>query len=209
MYDFHVLETGEIVILAADAAGKGLSAALAAQSLAGAVPLALKQSGKNLVEFVTILNQSVFRWASRVDRFVCLIAVALDPSAHRLRIVNAGHDGGIIRRHEGNLENLWPDQQLSLPLGVSSEFQCAEVTTELGRGDVVLIYTDGITGACNGQGEAYSAGRLRDVLERTETEPSKLGEAILTDAKQFNGGAPFQDDVVMVCLGRTWEPGHC
>src|ERR1700687_1593648 len=73
IYDFQVLKTGEILVLAGDVAGKGLAAALSMVSLAAIIPIVLEQTGNNLTEFVSALNKSVHRWLSRVDRFVTLI----------------------------------------------------------------------------------------------------------------------------------------
>jgi phosphoserine phosphatase RsbU/P len=204
-YDFRKLQTGEIVVLVADAAGKGVAAALTIASLSSIVPFALEQTGTNLSEFVAALNRGLFGWASRVNRFVTLIAVALDPVSHLLRGVNAGHGGGVIRRNDGTLANLCPIERLGMPIGVVSDPLYIEMSFELGPGELVIIYSDGITNAANTSGETYGTGRLNALLASSEPRPAEFGENLLKDVKAFTGGVPIKDDIVVVCFGRDGE----
>jgi sigma-B regulation protein RsbU (phosphoserine phosphatase) len=202
MYDFYTLETGQVLLLAADVAGKWFGAAMGMASLAGMIPLVLEQTGADLTGFVSALNKRVFRWASRVNRFVALIAVVLDPAAHRLRVVNAAFPTGIIRRHDATLENLCADQEAGVPLGVLGESHYREVAFALGPGDAVVIASDGIINATNATGEVYGSSRFNEVLARTEPVAEKLGKAILGSVKSFTGALRVDDDVVMVCFSR-------
>lgn len=199
MYGFHTLPTGEILLLVADVAGKGLVAALGMASLVAMVPLALEQAGADLPRFLDVLNRT---W--RCDgRFVALVAVALDPVAHRLRVANAFHPTGLICRYDGTLENLCPREEAGTPLGVFEGFTYTSQVFEMLSGDAIVIASDGVTNAVNATAEEYGTSRLTQVLGRTEPQAKSLGEAVLVDVNAFTGELGFQDDVVIVCCSRT------
>jgi len=206
IYDFHTLPSGEIIMLVGDVAGKGLAAALGMASLAGMVPLALEQTGADLTRFASALNRSFFRWASRANMFATLLAAALDPVAHQLGVLSAGHGSGLIRRKDGTLEDLYPIEQTGLPLGVSGESSYEAVRFEMNPGDAVVITSDGVMNAVNATGEEYGIPRLKEVLACTEPHAGRLGEAVLAGVNAFTGGRQMEDDVVVVCFAR--EPDH-
>jgi sigma-B regulation protein RsbU (phosphoserine phosphatase) len=201
MYAFQTLEHGEILILAADVAGKGTPAALGMASLSGMIRPVLEQTGTDLVRFVASLNKHLFQWVSRVDRFVALLAIALNPVAHRLRIVNACYDHALIRRQDGTLENLCLVEG-NLPLGVVEECPFTVSSKYLEVGDAVVIASDGVTNALNANGDEYGAWRLKRVLERSAPPPRKLGEAVLEDLNSFTGATRAADDITLICFGR-------
>ena len=203
LYDIHVLTTGEILIVLADVAGKGLAAAMGMASLAATIPLLLQHAKADLTAFVGALNKSVARWATPVDRFVSLMAVLLDPVRHELNVVNAASSGpALIRRQNGSIENLADDQHADFPLGVLDAIQYRVVQVAVEPGDFVLITTDGITNSANVAGEEYGTMRLLDALARASPPAGKLGEAVLESIGAFVGIPRVQDDATMVCFGR-------
>jgi sigma-B regulation protein RsbU (phosphoserine phosphatase) len=201
LYYFSTFPTGEILVLAADVAGKGVGAAMGMAALAGAVPVLLDETGTNLTRLVSRLNKSVFRWASQVDRFVTLIAVVLDPVAHRLRIVDAAF-GGLIRRHDGTLDSLGGLDNAAGALGVVNEFTYRVAESHLGAGDAVVLASDGIINATNANGEVYGPSRLHQVLARTQPDATRLGEVVRASVKDFTGGLRSADDTTIVCFAR-------
>jgi sigma-B regulation protein RsbU (phosphoserine phosphatase) len=203
LYDFQTLSTGEILVVVADVAGMGLAAAMGMASLAGMIPLALERTGPDLIRLVSELNRNITRWAARVDRFVSLVAVALDPAKHRLKVVNAAsHGHAVICRSPGRIDRLCPEGQADLPLGIMDGLSYRELQVELRAGDSVIITSDGITNARNAKGEEFGALRFNEILARTDRSPAKLGEAVLANAKAFADGLGLRDDVVIVCFGR-------
>jgi sigma-B regulation protein RsbU (phosphoserine phosphatase) len=202
MYDFETLDTGEILFLAADVAGMGLPAGMGMAWLAGTVRPMLEEMDTDLTTFMSALNRRVFRWASRLNRFVTLIAVALDPAAHNVRSISAGFPSALIRRHDGSVEDLCPVHERGLALGVLEEFQYTQSTRHLRPGDAVLICSDGITGAVNGGKQVYGTSRLGGALARAEPEARKLADGVWESVTGFTGDLGPQDDVVIVCFAR-------
>ena len=202
LYDFHTLPTGEVLIVLADVSGKGLPAALWMASLAGMIPLAVQQTGTNLQSFVELLNTTLCKWP-RADKFASCIAVLLDPSTHRVQVVNAGPQTGLLRHRHGTIEDLCTNERTGLPLGVLDGFLFAANAFDLMPGEAVVIASDGITGAVNAGNEVYGAPRLNDVIACTEPEAGELGEAKLENVKAFIGSHQVRDDVAMVCFARN------
>jgi serine phosphatase RsbU (regulator of sigma subunit) len=201
MYAFHVLPTNEILVLVADVAGKGIAAALGMACLAGMIPLIAEKSGADLPRFVADLNRSVFRSMSPVDRMTTLLAMLLDPTANRVRIVNAGHLPAVVRRRNGNVRSSFGAAQVGLPLGVVEQFRYQAVTLELAAEDAVVLFSDGITKAVNVSGNEYGISRVNDLLARDQYV-GNIGATLLDDVKGFASGVGFKDDVVVVAVSR-------
>jgi serine phosphatase RsbU (regulator of sigma subunit) len=204
LYDFHTLPTSQVLMVVADVSGKGLAAALGMASLAGMIPLALEQTGTDLQSLVSRLNRTFCRAALRAEQFVTFIAVLLDPSTHRIQVVSAGSPTGLLRRQDGTIEDLCPNERVGLPLGVVDACLFEAIAFDLMPGDSVVIASDGITGAVNVGNEVYGSPRLNDVIARTEPEAGKLGRAVLESVKAFVGSHAVRDDVAMICFARDF-----
>src|SRR5262249_42030838 len=109
---------------------------------------------------------------------------------------------GLLRRQNGTVEDLCPNQFSGLPLGVMARPDFQSITFELGPGDVVVMASDGITGAVNDSGHKYGSSRLNEIVEQSDPQAMNLGEAVMTSVKTFTGGLQIRDDVVMVCFSR-------
>src|SRR5262249_46168039 len=120
----------------------------------------------------------------------------------RLRVVNAAHAAGFIRRQSRRLETLCPDEHAGFPLGVAEGLPYDETAFDLAAGDAVVIVTDGITNAANAAGEEFGTARLRQIVAATEPRAAKLGEALLASVHAFAAGQRMDDDVVVVCFAR-------
>jgi sigma-B regulation protein RsbU (phosphoserine phosphatase) len=129
------------------------------------------------------------------------MAVALNPAAHRLRVVNAGHGPAVIRRRDGTIEDL--TELSGIVLGVDEEAEYEEAETGLGPGDAVLIASDGISEATNPRQELYGHERLNEVVARTEGDAARLGAAVLEDGKAFTDMRALWDDATVVCFARS------
>jgi serine phosphatase RsbU (regulator of sigma subunit) len=95
-----------------------------------------------------------------------------------------------------------------LILGVRRNFSYEEKTTTLNPGDILLLYTDGITEAENQDGEFFGEDRLCSLLqEQIDMEPAAIIENILHQVRLFTGQQSFNDDVSMVVLKMNPPPG--
>ncbi len=116
-----------------------------------------------------------------------------DPARRQLTYACAGHNPPRLRRDsEGTLASL--DNVQSLPLGIDAGQVYEESTVVLRPGDVLVLYTDGITEAANPAGELFGLSRLDQILSRRPGSANQLLNEVLTAVEQFTAGHPAADD---------------
>ena len=199
-YDYIQLPGGRFAVIVGDVAGKGVSAALLMARLSSDVRFSLA-SEPDPAKAVQQINEG-FAHQDWEDRFVTMIAAVVNPQSHELTLVNAGHMAPFLRRPGGQVEEIG-DDLAGLPLGVAQGFEFAAYTRKLDPGDVVLIFTDGISEAMNSDRALYGLERLRKELSAPSVSVVELGEFILDDVRRFADGFAQSDDMCMVCFGRV------
>lgn len=198
-YDYIPLPGGKLGICLADVSGKGVSAALVMAKLSADVRYCLA-SQPELDLAVNQINAAFCRNAWE-DRFVTFVLVVLDPQRHEISIVNAGHMPPFLRRIDGRVISLAPDEA-GLPLGVADDYSYTVTSHKLESGDFVALYTDGFSEANNAKNDLYSIERLQERIGMKTEGVTEIGRAILSDVQQFVGGTPQSDDMCLVCFGR-------
>jgi PAS domain S-box-containing protein len=138
-YDWVEPEDGQLDVTLADVMGKGVGSALIMATLRTALRTASHELGP--AARVSLAAESMSRGLTDDGLFVTLFHARLDTSSGLLRYVDAGHGNCVVRRANGELVRL---VERSLPLGVRNEEKFKEGQVELGPGDVLLAYTDGL-----------------------------------------------------------------
>jgi sigma-B regulation protein RsbU (phosphoserine phosphatase) len=119
-------------------------------------------------------------------------------------MVNAGHPSPLLCRLSGELAEVTPRTVSGLPIGVLEEstYTAREVT--LAPGDAIVLFSDGVTDAMNGEGKPFGANRLAELLREGNGSPRSLGPRIVEAVHQHAAGCAHpHDDVTLVCFGRT------
>jgi serine phosphatase RsbU (regulator of sigma subunit) len=186
-------------VVVADVSGKGIPASLLMARLSADARYCLA-SEPTVGEAVGRLNR-VFCEAGWEDHFVTLVLAVLDPQRHEVTLVNAGHLPPLLRRGPGKIEAV-VQGEAHLPLGVEHDTIYPQGTLALESGNILALYTDGITEAMNDGDELYGIQRLRTQLACQAARIDHIGRRILHDVKQFVGLRPQSDDMCLVCLGR-------
>ena len=202
-YDFVMLPQGRIAVALGDVSGKGIAAALMMAELSVGVRRCIHTEHAPAAA-ATVLNQLLFR-AGIDKKFITLSLSVLDIERRRLTYCSAGHSPLLVRRAGGTVEELG-DAIAGLPLGTmpDSEYQQAETT--LNPGDVVVVYSDGVTDARNVRDEVYDSRVHRRLLKRLADSPGKpesVGRSILQDIREFSTGCDQMDDISLICFGPT------
>ncbi|HEV8581157.1 MAG TPA: SpoIIE family protein phosphatase [Thermoanaerobaculia bacterium] len=197
-YDIFPHPDGRIGLVLGDVSGKGMPAALMVSTLHSALRLLLDQApfGPTLLER---LNRHIVE-SSAANKFITMLLAELDPRTGVLHYMNAGHNPGILLRLDGTVEQLGAG---GLPLGLLPEalFQSRALTLE--PGDLLCIYSDGITEAESPDEEEFGMGRLIDLLRSERDLPlAELVEAIPGAVGEFSRGLPQGDDQTLVLLRR-------
>jgi sigma-B regulation protein RsbU (phosphoserine phosphatase) len=188
-------------VVIGDAASKGIPAASQALYASGALRMGVEYQTK-IGSLVTRLNQLVNRTFTP-EHFISMVYAELNTSDKGLVIyVNAGHSNPIILRADTNVvEKLPATGQIIGPFpreSYHSEF------TVLNRGDVMLLYTDGIVEASNERGEMYGEQRLIQMLKaHRKRTPRELCQLILEEVQIFSKMAEYSDDKTLVAIRRS------
>ena len=199
-YDVFPLANGKIAIAFGDVAGKGVPASLIMSRISTVV--------RSVVEFVDDVSQAIEKinghmCARAVEgRFVTFVLIILDPLKHTMSLVIAGHMSPIIRKPDGSLEE-FPDEIVGVPLGVVDGYPFDVAMREIGPGETVVIYTDGVSEAMNAAGDLYGTDRLRTLVKNESGDTQKLGTVIRADVRKHAGGHPQNDDITLMVFGRN------
>jgi serine phosphatase RsbU (regulator of sigma subunit) len=197
-YDYIPLPGNRLAVALGDVSGHGVSAALLMARVSAAARFCLAGE-PNVARALGQLNAVLTRRGT-ADRFVTLVAAVLDLNTFAMTLVNAGHPPP-LRLSGQKVEELAPEIA-GLPLGILERPYEEQVLT-LQPGDVVVLYTDGLTERRNPQNELYGLERLKAVLQKAPRDVPSLGKAILEDVRVFAAGRPQSDDLTLVCFGRT------
>jgi serine phosphatase RsbU (regulator of sigma subunit)/pSer/pThr/pTyr-binding forkhead associated (FHA) protein len=201
-YDFIDLPGPRLGILVGDVAGKGVPAALV-MSRFSAEARACLRTEQDLSMAVCRLND-LMQPLSQTDRFVTLAALVLDPGTHRLRVVNAGHPPPLlVRRATGELLEVTPRDDAGPPLGVFAEYAYPVREVGVDPGDTLVVFSDGVTEAMSSQGRQLGTRGLRAVIEGPSAAPRDVGQRVMQAVRDHAAGCGQQDDITLVCLGRT------
>jgi len=205
-FDVIPLADGRIVIALGDVAGKGSPAALL-MALLLAMMRTLVDEGLHAARLIHRLNVQVAKH-SPASRFITLFYGLYDPATGGLEYVNAGHLPPVIRRADGRLERITGATGSGLALGMFDQATYDTNRVTIDPGDLLVLYTDGITEAENPRGEAFDDAGLEAVVARTwMSDPQQIGRALLADVERFAGDARLADDLTALVLKRGPVPG--
>jgi len=200
-YDFIQREGGSLVVALGDVSGKGTAAALLMSSLHAAVH-AQADTHDSIVKTISAVNRYLVE-SIPPNRFVTLFYAELDPKAGSLTFLNAGHNPPLIVHTGGTMEQLASG---GLPLGIMSDAEFREGHTKLHPGDVLVIYSDGVSEAVNPSGEEFGPTRLYEVVARNlDASAGGIRDRIESALTKFCQGTPAADDITLVIVKRLAE----
>jgi sigma-B regulation protein RsbU (phosphoserine phosphatase) len=198
-YEFQGRDQGdEQVIVIADVSGKGMAASLLAASF-DALLMGPIEVGQPPDVICSKVSRRLFM-KTPPERYVTAFIAALDPATGRVSYTNAGHNPGLLVRADGTIQRL---EANGMPLGLFPAVDYQRVDVTLGPGDLVLLYTDGITEAANPANDEFGLERLQSVVLRHLQDPLvALGAWIENAVEVFADGTPYGDDRTLVMLRR-------
>lgn len=197
-YDFVPRHDGKMLIALGDVSGKGTAAALLMSSLHAAIH-AQVSAKTELGPAISSVNHYLAE-NTPANRFVTLFATELNPETGHLRYINAGHNPPLIGRADGTVLQL---SSGGFPLGIiaGAEFEIGEITLE--SGDVLVIYSDGVSEANNLAGEEFGMDRLINVVKSNlKASASGLRDKVESALSSFTQTAPANDDITLVIVKR-------
>ncbi len=198
-YDFFPLEGGRFGVAIGDVSGKGLGPSLLMATLRAFFCSQLRL-GRSLPELFHDLSSFIFE-SSSPGTYITFFYGEVDPATGSLRFANAGHNAPLI---VGRGVKSLP--ATGLPLGIFPERGYEEGKTSLGSGEVLVLFTDGVTERRNKDDDEFGESRLRGVIQDAkELCAQEILDTLQTSIKDFGGQATLQDDMTIVVLRRGLE----
>lgn len=196
-FDYFAIGEDRMGLAIADVSGKGVPAALLMSSMLATLR-AFCDGRLPIPEAIHHLNQSVVRTVSG-GKFVTLFYAELHAHSGLLRYVNAGHNYPLLRRADGTLVEL---SEGGLPVGIMEHAPYAQGEARLGPGDALLLFSDGITEALDGQRREFGDERLQALWRGlAPSTPFAAIDQVMTQVGQFRGAAEQNDDMTVVVAG--------
>ena len=202
-YDFVPLPGDRMALALGDVSGKGVAAALMMAKFSGDTRYCILTENAP-APTATRLN-SLLCAAEIEDKFITLGLAVLDPSNGKLTLSSAGHTPVLVRRADGRVDEVGQDVS-GVPLGIMDDSEYQQTEVQLGEGDVVVVYSDGVTDARSPADELYDSHanhRLTARVAQSSGGPAAVGRAILQDIREFSAGHSQADDITLVCFGPT------
>lgn len=197
-FDVMQLPDGETLVAIADVSGKGAGAALLMANLQASLRTAV-DVGIPLARSVAQVNNLIFR-NTPPEQYITFVAVIFDPRIGKLKFVNAGHNPPLLVRSNGTIEELPPT---GLILGALTNMPYEELSIEFRLGDLLVLYTDGVSEAMNDTEDEYGEERIKQIAIHLRNESAvRIVTEIENDVERFCGRIPMEDDSTMVVIRR-------
>lgn len=196
-YDFHYHSENMISLVMADVSGKGVPAALFMEYsktlLASYIPRYLHP-----VKTLQEVNEELMR-NSRMGLFVTVMLIQIERELNRIRVASAGHNHQILFRQSTKSIELLSAK--GPPLGAIPEADYKEKLYHYESGDLLILYTDGITEAYKENYQQYGEDRLFDIIRKNyDKTPKELVKIIFDDVQKFINGFEMMDDATLMIV---------
>ncbi len=198
-YDFIKYPDGRVGIMVGDVAGKGMPAALLMSSLQARVHVVFEEPD-DLAQKLTRLNKSTC--ANCPDnRFITFFTCIVDPKTGLMTYANAGHNPPLVVRAKGGFELLSGAGGMILGILPMSKYQ--EATVTLDRGDILVLFSDGVTEEVDPNDQQFGEERLAKMVADLRDRPAaEIVQEVHRAVNAFTQGAPAADDITVVVARR-------
>src|SRR5262245_33553046 len=187
------------LICVADVSGKGLPASLLMSNIQATLRALLGRI-PSLTELSAHTNELLYL-STPSNKYVTAILVDLNPATGRIRFVNAGHTDCLLLRADG--EEMWL-KATGTPLGLLPGMGYEEQGLELLPGDLVALFSDGVTEAMDEEENEYGEARLAEFLRPIVNQSADvLVEKVIAEIDRYAGAAPQHDDITLFIIKRT------
>jgi serine phosphatase RsbU (regulator of sigma subunit) len=196
-YDFFQISDNVVDVVIADVSGHGAAASLLMPSLAVALRLRARElSGPAAI--ISDLDQ-VLRQITSTATFVTMFYARFDQAGRTLEYANGGHNPPLLTRSKTG-QSLQLDAGGPI-LGILKDTHFSNTVVTLEKGDILTLFTDGVTEQENETGEEFSTSRLEQVVLNNEEEPASALVGHITEAvSTFAGNQPQVDDLTVVVV---------
>jgi len=201
-YDYRSIDEHTIQVVIADVSGKGVPAALLMSATAAAVQLEAREK-RDMLDVVNRLNSGLHS-LSDSNRYVTLMLAEIDARSQSLRYVNCGHNPALL--FQAKTHDVVSMNSSCFPIGMFDREACAINSANLSAGDILVLYTDGVTEAENSLGEEFGMERLSALIQRGHMlSADGLMNHILESVTDFSRDVGFEDDATILVVKFTFD----
>ena len=166
------------------------------------VARALHEEGEyDPVRFLKVLNQAIYKNVQRTHTDKTLSVAFLDFIGDRV-VLSGQHEEILLIRENDTVERI-DTAELGFPVGLEPDISSYVAVREIrfGRGDYLVLYTDGVTEAANDRGDLYGIERLcQSIVARRDQSAEQINSAAISDLLQFIGTSRIHDDISLVVI---------
>jgi serine phosphatase RsbU (regulator of sigma subunit) len=197
-YDFLDLGNERVALVIGDIAGKGIAAALLMANLQANLRSQCVNAVEHPERVLNLVNRLLFE-STVAGAYATLLFAEFDHGTGCVRFANCGHVPALVVRRDGSIERL--DSTCTV-LGMFEDWQCAMAESRMNSGDVLALYTDGVTESFNEAQEEFGEDRLIEALQRNcRLSAQELAAAVVDEVAQFSGKEQF-DDITLIIAKR-------
>jgi sigma-B regulation protein RsbU (phosphoserine phosphatase) len=202
-FDYIKINGNRIGALISDVSGKGIPASLVMVMIRTAFVSAVHRGGAQVQcsKIVNTINNSLSADFA-IDKFATLFFMIYNKATQKLAFSNAGHGPLFCYRAQKNACSLTKVD--GMPIGIMTDTEYLQAEVPFHKGDIVVLYTDGITEMRNEEKEEYSLQRLhRIIIENHHLNADELVDTIVRDVDTFKGNADPHDDMTTLIMKRV------
>jgi serine phosphatase RsbU (regulator of sigma subunit)/uncharacterized glyoxalase superfamily protein PhnB len=197
-YDFLDLGNERVALVIGDIAGKGIAAALLMANLQANLRSQCVDAVEHPERVLNLVNRLLFE-STVAGAYATLLFAEFDCCTGRVRFANCGHVPALVLRRDGSVERL--DSTCTV-VGMFENWQCAMAESQIDGGDILALYTDGVTESFNEAQEEFGEDRLIEALRRhCRLSAQELAAAVVDEVAHFSGTKQF-DDITLIIAKR-------
>ena len=196
-YDYLMIDDKTHGFLIADVSGKGLPASMF---------MALSRSITRVEAYNLILPSEVLKESNKYifkdsesGMFVTMFYFVVHTDKQKILFGSAGHNEQLLFKNDNN--NFEYLKEKGIPLGVSPESSYMEGEVEYKAGDILILYTDGVTEAINKTGDEFGMKKFKEIIKKNkDMSANELGDKILKSVEEYSEGMPQFDDITLMVI---------
>ncbi|HEV2964684.1 MAG TPA: SpoIIE family protein phosphatase [Candidatus Angelobacter sp.] len=198
-YDFLDVGPGKVGFVLADIAGKGISGALLMANLQANLRSQYAVANRDVAQLLSSVNRLFFK-NTESSHYATMFFGLYEDATRRLCYANCGHNPALLVRANGHVERLHSTVTV---LGLFEQWDCVVAEIQVEPGDILAIYTDGITEAANQAEEEFGEERLLQVLRANKDLPaSQILQQVMARVQEFSPGEQADDLTLIVGKAR-------
>ncbi len=201
-YDLTTNQHGQLSLIVADSMGKGIPAALLMTTIRAIWRGCSATCCRSPGQVLKTINRAMYQDLRATESFITMFGAIYDPETSTFRYSSAGHSPAIFCQASETEDSMLDVGGLPVGILPDSNFPSDEVLMR--KGDIIVMYTDGVVEAEDGNGHLFGVQGLCDVIDQHRSSDAEvIKDAIRSEVSSHTNGSPVADDTTLVVLKKT------